>query len=110
MIPCTDCIETWAAYDEIPPCGGTMDLSACDQITEPLHADNAAAWAVYDLVRDQHVAGMSGPVGVSLPAMTAACDLLGIPADERLPIVYRVRSAWHAAIYAALRAGKRQRG
>lgn len=98
MINCDDCQATWAAYGEETPCGGTKDLSQCDQITEPLLNENAPAWALYSLCRDQTVMGVNGPVALSLPAVVAACDLLEIPAVERLDLALKVRAAWHAAM------------
>lgn len=103
MIPCDDCEATWSAYGEGPPCGGSRDLAACDQITEPLHEDNAAAWALFDLVRDQHVMGPQGPASMSLVAACHGCDLLAIPDSDRLQMIYRVRAAYHAAVAALVK-------
>ena len=98
MIPCDDCIGTWEAYGEEPPCGGTRDLSKCDQVTEPLHEDNQVAWTLYSLVSDQAVMGPGGPVALSLPAVVAACDLLEIPAAARMELAVRVRATWRAVM------------
>jgi hypothetical protein len=104
MIPCRDCIDTWEAYGEDPPCGGACnpdaEKTACDQITEPLHPDNLFAWSLFLLVQDQHIYGPAGPAALSLPSVVAACELMQIPPGERMPLFASVRAAYHAAMEA----------
>jgi len=86
---CDECRETYAAYDEDPPCGrfGRPDYSECTWLKTQLDPDNETLWEIYRRVIGQHVSGFYGNGPLNILAVYETMDRLGIPRKEQLDLL-----------------------